>query len=114
LDGAWQWLRPVVIAAVPFGLAGLALLAVLGALLMLSGVVLMPFGWELVSSGILLEVTAEATPAGGAYTVETLHSDAQSAGMRHSMHELEVTRERLAAWIDARYAAWLQETRSNG
>jgi hypothetical protein len=107
LDAGWQWLRPLVVASVPAGLASLALITVLGSLLFVGGVVLMPFGWELIASGLVLEATAEATPPGGTYAVETLHRDLRSDGLRHSMHDLEVTRERLARWIDERYAEWL-------
>lgn len=108
LDAAWQWLRPVVVAAIPFSIATLLLIVLPGSLLLFGGLVLMPFGWEFIANGLLLEVTAEATPPGGTYAVETLQ-EPRSVGLRHSMHELEVTRERLAAWIDARYAAWLAE-----
>lgn len=106
LDGGWQWLRPLVVLSLPLGLAGLLMISLLGVLLLIGGIVLMPFGWELIASGLLLEATAEATPPGGTYAVETLHHDLRSEGLRHSMQHLDVTRDRLATWIDERYAEW--------
>jgi hypothetical protein len=106
LDVGWVWIRPVLVAGVPLGVAMIAVFLVLGVALLLGGLALMPFGWEFFANGLLLEVTAEATPRGGTYAVETLQVEGPSRGLRHSLHDMEITRERLAAWIEARYAEW--------
>jgi hypothetical protein len=81
----------------PFAAAGFAALLVLGALLLVAGILLAPFGWELVTMGLAFEVNAETVPPGDAYKVVTVSYE--WSGLRHSLHVSTEARTRLAEWI---------------
>ncbi len=94
--------RAVFAVLLAVGLPALAVLLPLGVMLVIAGLALAPFGWELVFAGLTLEVNAEATPAGSAYPVETIQpdrSELERVRMRHSLHELPSVRSRLLQWI---------------
>jgi hypothetical protein len=93
----YEVVRPLLDVGAPFAAAGLAALLLLGALLFIAGLLLAPFGWELVVMGLAFEVTAETTPLGDVYPVLMLSSG--SSGLRHSVHESTEARTRLAEWI---------------
>lgn len=85
-----------------FGLPGVFLCLTLGILVVLAGLGLAPFSWELVFSGLDLEVNAEATPPGRSYSVEIVHLDPKElrrAGLRHSLHDFESVRSKLLEWM---------------
>ena len=89
--------RPILDVGAPFAAAGLAMLLLLGAILFVAGLLLAPFGWELLVMGLAFDVTAETTPAGDVYPVLML--PAETLGLRHSVYELPEARARLAQWI---------------
>jgi hypothetical protein len=89
---------------VVLGSAMFALLFVVAVLSLAGGVSLLPLGWELLFCGLNLEVTAEATPAGGPYHVETIVPTADEidrADFRHSLYRLPSVQRELARWIES-------------
>ena len=89
--------RPVLDVMAPFSAAALALLLVLGVLLFIAGLLLAPFGWELLFMGLAVDVTAEPTPVGDTYPVLMLQY--ATGRLRHSVYESQDARTQLAQWI---------------
>lgn len=90
-------------AGFALGLASLLVLCPMGLMLVMSGIALAPFGWELAFCGLNLEVNAEASPPGGTYPIETIRptrEELDSLGFRprHGLYEFPSVRSRLLRW----------------
>lgn len=79
-------------------------LLAIGAIILTSGAALAFFGWQLFFSGLILEVTAESTPPGGPYLVETVRpreAEFTTFGFRHGLHAVRSVRNQLVEWIES-------------
>jgi hypothetical protein len=92
-----DFFRPVFDIGAPFAGAALAVLLLSGILLLFAGLLLTPFGSELVVMGLSFDISGEATPLGDVYPM--LMVPAVSPERPHSLHESPQVRKTLARWI---------------